>query len=241
MTAPTPQPERHVAKSAEQQMRSWVIGLEVRDRLQQDRAVSQLPREIHPCVVISREAGAGGSEVARQVGQKLGWQVLDKELLNYMADHYKLPKDMLEFVDETTSNWLHEVFGKWLDRHLVSQSEYVRHLGRMVLMAARHASSVFVGRGVQLLLPREKRLSVRTVAPLSQRVARVMQQRQLDHDEAKKYITDVDEGRSDFVQRYFHHDVRDPYLYDLIINTESIEPEAAAELIVSQCRRRFPG
>ena len=41
-------------------------------------------------------------------------------------------------------------------------------------MAARHASSVFVGRGVQFLLPCEVGLTIRIVAPLNQRIDRVM-------------------------------------------------------------------
>ena len=128
-------------------MRSWALGLEVKDRLEHAAAVKQLPKEIHTYISISREAGAGGGEIANRLGQKLGWQVLDKELLDYMAEHYKMPRDLLDFVDESTSNWFHEVFGNWLDSHLVTQSEYVSRLGRIVLIAARHEHAVFVGRG----------------------------------------------------------------------------------------------
>lgn len=239
MTKPNPEPVGPVAKNAEQRMRSWAIGLEVRDRLEHTQAVAQLPREMHPYVAISRETGAGGAEVARRVADKLGWQLVDRDLLNYMADRYKLPKDMLEFVDERTSNWVHEVFGKWLDSHLVTQSEYVGHLGRIVLMAARHANSVFVGRGVQFLLPRGKGVTIRMVAPLQQRIERIMEVRQLNHDAAKKYVADSDTGRRDFVHRYFHHDVSDACLYDLVINGQSLNFDEAADLIAGHCRQRF--
>jgi cytidylate kinase len=230
---------RPIGKQAEQRMRSWVIGMEVHDRLQQSQAVAQLPEEVHPYVAISRETGAGGAEVARQVADKLGWQLVDRDLLNYMADHYKLPKDMLAFVDERTSNWLHEVFGKWLDNRVVTQSEYVRHLGRVVLLAVRHTSSVFVGRGVQFLLPRARGIAIRMIAPLPQRIERTMQVQQLDRDAAKKHVADSDAGRRDFVQRYFHREVEDPSLYDLVINGEFLDYGEAADLIVDHCRRSF--
>jgi cytidylate kinase len=239
MTAPRPESAGAVAKYAEQQMRTWAIGWEVRDRLEHDRAVAQLPEETHPCVAVSRQAGTGGGEVARKVAECLHWQLVDRELLDHMADQYKLPKDMLQFVDETTSNWLWEVFGKWLDNHLVTQSEYVGHLGRIVLLAARHAGSVFVGRGAQFLLPREKRLTIRTVAPLNHRIERVGRERQLSHDQAKKYVADLDAGRHDFVRRYFHREADDATLYDLVINMASFDTEEAADLIVRQCRARF--
>jgi cytidylate kinase len=35
------------------------------------------------------------------------------------------------------------------------------------------------------------------------------------------------------VKRYFHHDVADPHLYDLVINLTDITPAAAAELILA--------
>ncbi len=239
MTVPRPEPGQPLAKNAEQQMRNWVLGLEVRERLADDRAVRQLSQEIHPYVTLSREAGAGAAEVARRVGDKLGWPTLDKDLLDYMADQYKLPKHMLKFVDETTSNWVYDVFGTWLDEHLVSHQEYVSHLGRIVLLAARHVSSVFVGRGIQFLLPRDLGLTIRIVAPLNQRIDRIMQVRKLEHDEAKKYVAKIDLGRRDFVYRYFHHDVDDSSLYDLVINMKYLDVDEAADLIVNQCRRRF--
>ena len=240
MSKPSPEPVRPVAKHAEQRMRSWAIGLEVRDRLEHDQAVVRLPSEIRPYLAVSRETGAGGAEVARRVADKLGWQLVDRDVLNYMADRYQLPKDMLQFVDERTSNWVHEVFGKWLDSHLVTQSEYVGHLGRIVLMAARHSSSVFVGRGAQFLLPRGMGITIRLVAPLQQRIERIMQVRQLSHEKAKKYVADTDAGRRDFVQQYFHHDVADACLYDLVINGKNLDFDEMAELVVSHCHRRLP-
>ena len=239
MTIPRPELGQPLAKHAEQQMRSWALGLEVRKRLEHDRTTPQLSKEFHPYVAISREAGARGADVARRVGDKLGWPTLDKDLLDYMADRYKLPKDMLKFVDETTSNWVFDLFGKWLDRHLVSQQEYVVHLGRIVLMAARHSSSVFVGRGVQFLLPRDLGFTIRIVAPLDQRIEHIAHLEQLNHDEAEKYVVDVDAGRRDFVRRYFRHDVDDSSLYDLVINMKYLDVDGAADLVVSQCRRRF--
>jgi cytidylate kinase len=131
------------------------------------------------------------------------------------------------------------MFGKWLDTHLVSQAEYVRGLGRIVLLAAQHESTIFVGRGAQFILPRDQGLTVRLIAPLEQRIASIMDCEHCNRSHAKRYITDTDRGRHDFVRRYFHHDIADPHLYDLVINLARVEPEEAVELIIHNCRRRF--
>ena len=156
-----------------------------------------------------------------------------------MAKHRQLPAEMLQSVDETNSNWLVEVFGKWIDQHLVTQAEFVVHLGQIMLLAARHASTVFVGRGVQFILPREQGLAVRLIAPWPRRVARVMEVRGLGKEEAERYIVRCDEGRRNFVKRYFRQDLDNPRLYDLVINVERLTIACVVDLIVNQLQQCF--
>jgi len=227
------------AATAEQRMRTWALGLEVQDRVEREKAVAKLPDKIHPYLAISREAGAGGSDIAYRVGELLQWEVLDKELLDYMAERYQVPHELLKSVDESTWNWFHEVFGKWLERNVVTQSEYVAHLGPVVLMAAQHGSCVFVGRGVQFILPRARGLTVRIVAPQEYRIRRIIEQQKMNHAEAAKYIASTDKGRYDFVHTYYRQDISDSHQYDLVVNMEHFSASDAAELIADQCRRRF--
>ena len=45
----------------------------------------------------------------------------------------------------------------------------------------------------------------------------------------------TDQDRRQFVSRYFHHDMSDPHLYDLVLNVERLGPAATAEQIVAAC------
>lgn len=232
-------PGKSVARSAEHLMRQWALAQEVHQRVEDDRKEIRLADEIHPYVALSRQAGASGSEIARRVGQELGWEVIDRELLAELSTRYNSPRELLESVDETKSNWLLEVFGNWIDERLVTQTEYVVHAAHTLLLAARQASHVFVGRGAPFVLPREKGLSIEIIAPLKQRIERIMEKRDLDRAAAEKHVKEVDKGRHDFVKTYFHHDVSDPGLYDLVLNMEHMATDDAVELISSECRRRF--
>ena len=189
-------------------------------------------------MTISRQAGVNASELAGAIASKCGWNALDRELLDYLAEQDHLSRLALEFVDERTVSWFHEVCGKWLEEHLVSQAEYVSRLGRLVLLAAQHESVVFVGRGVQFMLPRDRGFAVRIIAPLKQRVQVVMQRNQCTKAEAERLIIETDENRSNFIQRYFHKDVADPLLYDLVINLEYFPRDEAVELIATEAKRR---
>jgi cytidylate kinase len=218
-------------------MRTWALQLQSQQQLEDERRTPAVRELIHPYLAISRETGVNAREIAAAVASRCGWKLFDRELLDYLAEHNHLSRIALDFVDERTVCWFHEVFGKWLDSQLVSQAEYVSRLGRLVLLAAQHESTVFVGRGVQFILPRDRGVAVRLVAPRKQRVECITAQRQCSPKEAERFIDETDSGREHFVRRYFHRDVADSHLYDLVINLEHVPREAAVDLIVGECAR----
>ena len=230
---------RDLSEAAERQMRMWALRLESQQQREQPPAVESPRQLIHPYIAISRETGVDAAGIAKAVASKLGWKVLDSELLDYIAENYRVSRLALDDVDERAASWFHETFGKWLDEQLVSQAEYVSRLGTVVLLAAQHESTIFVGRGAQFVLPRETGLCVRVVAPRKQRIQRVVERRLCSQHEAEKFVDESDNGRAEFVRRYFHRDVADPQLYDLVINLERTTPDAAAELILSDYKLCF--
>ena len=220
-----------VIDAAERQMQQWLLVQQSREKAASASNAGTPAASIGPYLTISREAGAGGGRIARQVGQAIGWQVLDRELLECVADRYHTSPAVLELVDETTTNWITEIFGNWIDPASVSQMQYVCRLSRVIFMAARAGKVIFVGRGAQFVLPRERGLSVRLVAPLKHRVQQIMERRHLSFEGARDYVAKTDAGRQDCAQRYFHHDIADPHLFDLVVNVEKLGPERAAHLI----------
>ncbi len=51
-------------------------------------------------ITVSREFGAGGSEVGRRLAKTLGWELLDRELLHQAAAVEHVPDADLEGLDE---------------------------------------------------------------------------------------------------------------------------------------------
>jgi cytidylate kinase len=224
---------------AERQMRTWALRLQTQQKASEERQSVPVHELIHPYLAISRETGVNASEIAKAVASRCEWKLLDREVLDQLAEHDHLSRIALDFVDERAVSWFHEVFGKWLDQQLVSQAEYVSRLGRLVLLAAQHESTVFVGRGAQFLLPREHGVAVRIIAPRRLRIDDIKMRRQCSEKQARAFVDLTDKGRAQFVQRYFHRDVTDPHLYDLVINLEYVPRDVAVELIVSECNRRL--
>lgn len=226
-------PEPKILAAAERQMQAWVMTQEMEDRAIRTKCMQRLADSVEAYVTISREKGAGGGQIAEAVGKRLGWQVLDKNLLDHIAERFHVSRPLLELVDETRSNWLHDVLATWMDRKVIPAEKYVAHLCHVIMAAARQANLVLVGRGAQFLLPRDKGLAVRMIAPEKYRVEQIMRTEGLSRAEARRWMEDVDHGRREFVRRYFHRDIDDPHLYDLVINVEQLGPSGATEQILA--------
>jgi len=190
-------------------------------------------------LTISRESGTGGGKIAKMIGEELGWEVLDKNLLDRVAERFRLSRPMLELVDETRNSWVHEMPGSFADPDAVPPEQYVSHLERVLLTAVQHDNVVMVGRGAQFLLPREEGLAVRIIAPRDYRIRQVMPREGLTAAAAERFIDRVDEGRRDFVQRNFRRNIDDPHLFDLIVNVERLGPEGTVDEILAAISRRL--
>lgn len=211
--------EPGIVAAAERQMHAWVMAKDIKDHSVRDMTGRSVERAIR-FVTISREAGADGAVIGQYLGKRLGWDVFDRNLLDRVAERFHLPRMMLDLVDETRSNWVYDVLGTWMDRKVVPHEKYVACLGRVVLAAARVGHAVFVGRGAQFILPREEIVAVRLVASQKFRVRQFMERMGMNEAEAERRITEIDKGRREFVDRFFHHDITDPHLYDMVINVE---------------------
>jgi cytidylate kinase len=195
-------------------------------------------KHLHPFIAVSRQAGAGGEQIARQLGARLAWRVFDKELLDYLAEQCRLDARSLELLDETKVSWFDESVLNLIQPRLISQDDYVRRLVRIVVLGLLDGPAVLVGRGTGAVLPRAGGLSVRVVAAVGDRLARIRDAGSLDEKAARRVVTETDTARREFVRRHFHVDPDDPLQYDLIVNTSRVGVEGAAEIVLAAASSR---
>jgi len=223
----------HVTEQlAEKNNRRWLSSKEAHARLK-NRNVEE---NVGPYLTVSREHGAGGSEIARRVGELLGWEVLDHELLDQLAEKYGTPRDLLEYVDEKNIDWISSMFESWTSSRGVTQIAYIHRMSNLLLLAAHHGNVVIVGRGARFILPRERGIAVRILAPIEFRAEQIMLREGITFAEAKQFAQQADRERQAFKEKYFHHRAADPHEYDLVINVQKLDLEDAVNLIVSAVR-----
>ena len=89
----------------ERQMRNWELS-----RQQASEPAQGAPAEtVHHFVSVSRQLGSGGDAIARTVGRELGWQVYNREILDYMAEKDAVQRRLYALQDERHEGWLESI------------------------------------------------------------------------------------------------------------------------------------
>jgi len=183
-------------------------------------------------ITISRQAGAGGSEIARILAKKTKMDLMAGQIIQRVAESSKMSTKVIETLDEkavtTMESWINSMF---VSRHLWP-SDYLKHLTRVMGTIGKHGNAIVVGRGAGYILPPETTFRVKIIAPIEYRIESMMRIRNLSRDDAQKYIEKRDADRIAFVRKYFQLDAMDPQHYDLVINTEKVGIDGAADTIL---------
>jgi len=231
MTSQAPQTEQQ----AENYLSEWISNRqfdEFTDRL-------NLHHQLGSYISISREAGVGGSHIAQLVGKKLGWEVIDKQIVDFIAEKYDVSKMIVENLDEKNSALVGEFFSSLILDRDFSQPAYLHQLNRLVLLAAIHGNVVIVGRGAGFILPREKGLSVRLIATEKVRIDKFAKRKDISVQEAKKQVHRIDTQRKEFIKKNYAADCSNPLQFDLTINTTDQTDEQTASIIANASNSLF--
>ena len=175
-------------------------------------------------ITISREMGSGGIPIAHKVAEKLGYQLIDGEMIMAAAEDYGLSPEAVEQADEKPPHFVDTLDSKqFLDLHLIEL---------IILEAALKGNVVIYGRGGQdLLTDINSVLRTRITAPFEERVERWAEREWLDPDHARYLVRKSDQQRAGFIKYYFDRDWDDCVHYDLVINTQRLSEDKAVQII----------
>ena len=211
-----------------------------RHGFQGDRGPDPAPAEFPAglTVAISREAGSRGGTIGRRAARKLGWQVYDQELLEYVSQEGPMHQELLDALPAGASAWLGQRLEQLLREQSVSQHPSIVRLARAILALAAQGGVVLIGRGAGLLLPAETTLHVRVLAPLADRIAYLSQWLRLTDEEAAERVRLRDARRAEFLGTHFHRQPGDPHQYDLLLNSSLLGEEMCADLVAGAARAK---
>ncbi|MDB4873874.1 MAG: Cytidylate kinaselike family [Gemmatimonadetes bacterium] len=193
-------------------------------------------------ITVSREFGAGGSELAGDLASRLGWPVLDHDIVHRVAERLRLDDGTVEAFDEHTPSLLARIATVLIVpqpymysvpvEDAPSHDAIAEATRRVITEAAASLPVIVVGHGAQCIFAdRSDAMHIRVVAPLNARLQRIATRMNLDPSAAAALVRRADEDRQSYVQRYFHRDWRNPLLYDLQVNTGRVGVADAGAMV----------
>jgi hypothetical protein len=201
-------------------------------------------------VTIARQLGASGEAIARRLSEALGWRLLDRALVERIAQELEVAPEQVEACHERVESFV-ERLGLYLSEGYpevmpipvtppVSPEATARAARRIVEAAAEEGPAVIVGHGAQCIL-RENTgsMHVLLLAWRSVRIARTAEHFGESEEEAAERVRRSDSDRKAYVREHFDRDWLDPTLYHLTLDTGAMGVEGAAELIWEAAVRRF--
>lgn len=226
---------QHIARSIEElverQARRWETETRGRD------AVAK-PGQAQPIITISTALGAGGEQIAEAVARRLDFQLMDRELLEAIAEDMHVQSRLVEPLDEHVRQGLESWIEGILTGRVIHSSDYLTALTKVIGTVMICGKVVVLGRGAGIIVGGERALRLRIVASLERRIQRLVQQRGIKASAAAKTIEEADTQRAQYIRRSFDCDIDDEMLYDLVINTDVLSIEDVTEIAVGAFARK---
>jgi cytidylate kinase len=196
--------------------------------------------EYPPTICISRKLGIGAVEIADLVAEKIGYRVVDQQILQHIATNASLGEKTVAIFDERYPGKITELVTLAFGEKAFIKSDYTKHLFSSVYAIAALGPTIFVGRGVHLLLSREKVLAVRIISSVQFRVQRFVSLMKISKEEASKQISELDRQQAAFFKEVYNKKDASPYEFDLVINCDYIrEPRSVAGIILRAFKEKF--
>jgi hypothetical protein len=209
------------------------------DESQQLRKAPQ--RGLNPFVTISREFGAGGRRLARELLAVMhtrhspafqGWKIFDRELCEQLAEEPELRSSVNRLVSEEYQSEVEALVVTFLGE-ASAQSLLIRRLFETIRTLATVGKVIIVGRAGSCVtgsLPLGVHL--RLTASGKSKIRR-MKLSGLPDGEALKALGRRDSDRARLVRTHFHKNIADPSLYDVVWNTDRVPFHTISECTIS--------
>lgn len=199
-------------------------------------------------ICINRQVGTAGEEVAQAVAKRVGFRLIDYQVIQRAAEEAGVSPETVSEAEHTPSlmTRLLEALARnpsmpvaaWADpvplaaSPLFTSSDYRKFVEDVIRDVAGQGDCVIVGHAAQVIL-RDRSDTVRVLVTGSapHRARRIKAGMGVEDKEALKIMERTDNERLDYFRRFYETGWLSPSTYDLCISTDRLSAEQCAEVI----------
>lgn len=209
-------------------------------------------------VAISPTDGAAGEQLGAVVARELGFQLVNEQVVAQAAQEAGVDAAVVADVERRKSVLARLLEGLAegapggatafsgfapITEHPGPHRDALRGMIRSVLWeSAERGNAVIVAHAASLALATHTDvLRVLITASPETRARRLAETQNIGEAEAQKLVAQGDANRAHYLKRFYDVSAELPTHYDIVVNTDRVTPEDAAELILSAARsQRIP-
>lgn len=207
-------------------------------------------------ITIARQVGTGGEDVARMLAGATGYRLLDYHLIQEAAreagvspetvsDAEHKPSFFTRIIEALARNPATPASGQWGEpvnvaaTPLLTSIDYRQLIQEVIEDFAGQGDVVFLGHGAQFVLKgRPEVFRVLIAGSPETRAKRLVAIMATSEEKARELVARTDRERTDYFRTYYGEDWLAPASYDLVVNTDRIDPAAAADVILAAASTR---
>jgi cytidylate kinase len=200
-------------------------------------------------ITISRQFGAGGKTVGRQVADALGYTFVDDDIVQKIAELAKVSPGWVESVEKEAGGRLSRLVSKMVSKPLVErilkdergyidEEIYIDYLVVLISQMADEGNVVILGRGSQYILnDLPDSYHVLLINNFENRVKFMIERYKLTRQKATQVVKSEDKRRINLYRKIGKQDYDQPELYHLVINMARVDMNEAIEMITNFAKR----
>lgn len=199
-----------------------------------------LPSKLFPTICFSRIIGVGAVEIADILAKKVGYRVVDRQILEHITKEIKLSNITTASFDRRYPGKTSEYLSRLFNEKPFPDNEYNRHLFATMFAIAGLGPTIFIGWGTHLVLPRERVMAVRLVCSKEFRTKRWATMLKVGEQEIQRKLEDFNLKQSYFYKEVYNLEKASTQEFDLVINCDYVKkPEWVAEIILVNFKKKF--
>lgn len=190
-------------------------------------------------IALSREFGSGGHEIAAHLAQALSLPLIDRNLLDHMAQSKGYNAAELEKYDEKPINMF---MSRRVKNYSNSLEENVAHLEFDYIREQADAgkSFVIVGRcAEEVLRDNPHMVSIFILGDMEEKIKRVTEVYSIPRDKAKDKIKRHDRNRKLYHNNHSSGKWGDSRNYHICLNSSKLGVEKSAEVLLNYINARY--
>ena len=199
-------------------------------------------------LTVSRQFGAGGRTLGKHVAEKMGYTLIDEDMVGKIAERAKVSKNWVRSIEKEAGGSLLKFMSYLVPQRYVNQilddtrgyideEVYISTLSEVINELAKEDNCVIVGRGGQYILrDHPTAFHVLLVAEMPDRIDFMVEHYKLKAEEAKTVVRVREKRRVNLYRKFGREDYNDPHLYHFVLNMSKLSMDQASDLVCELIR-----